>query len=54
MTYVRQAVPEISIHRVLIAVFLQVKYNPKVKHFRGQEVSQHVQNTGPLPVRNND
>lgn len=47
-TYIGQTVPEISIHSILVTVFLQVTYNPKIKHFRGQKISQHVQNTGPL------
>lgn len=48
MAHIGQALPQVAVDGVLVAVALQVSDDANLKSLRSQEVSQHIQNTCPL------
>lgn len=52
ITHISQALPQVAVHCVLVAVALQVSDDADLKGLRSEEVPKHVQNARSLKKKN--
>lgn len=51
ITHIGQALPQVAVHSVLVAVALQVSDDANLKSLRSEEVPQHIQNACTLKTK---